>query len=268
VSYLLVLLLVYFMQERLVFMPYRTIEETPAQAGMLHQEVNLTTADGVTLNAWYVPAAGESRATVLFCHGNAGNISHRIENLRKMRNLGLNTLIFDYRGYGASTGSPTEAGVYLDARAAWDWLTKEKKLSADQVVIWGQSLGGAVASHLATEVRPAALIMESTFTSIPDVGSDQYPFLPIRWLAKMNFDNLGNMSRIKCPVLIVHSRQDEMLKFAYAERNFAAAPEPKEFLEISGGHNDGFMVSGRVYTDGIDRFLKKHLRKQNDGNQK
>ena len=118
-----------------------------------------------------------------------------------------------------------------------------------------------MASHLATEVAPAALILESTYTSVPDVGADTYPFLPVRWLARIRYDNVKNVQRINCPLLVVHSRQDELLKFAYAERIFAAAPEPKEFLEISGSHNEGFLTSGRTYTDGLDRFLGGHLGK-------
>jgi fermentation-respiration switch protein FrsA (DUF1100 family) len=261
ISYVLVLLLIYFFQSRLVFMPYRKLEGTPAQAGILHEEVSLTAADGVRLHAWFAPAPGplEPRGTVLFCHGNAGNISHRIENLRKMRSLGLSVLLFDYRGYGRSEGSPSEEGTYLDARAGWDWLANEKRIPADRVIVWGQSLGGAVASHLAAEVAPGALILESTFTSLPDVGADLYPFLPARWLARMRYDSLGNLQRVRCPVLVIHSRQDEQLRFAYAQRLFAAAPEPKEFLEISGGHNEGFLTSGRTYTDGINGFLKRHL---------
>ena len=253
-----ILILVYLFQPRLVFMPTRVVHSTPSDAGLSYEAVTLRASDGVKLSAWFIPA-DKPRATLLFCHGNAGNIADRLESFVLFQDLRLSVFIFDYRGYGASEGKPTEQGTYLDATAAWDYLVKERQIPPSQIVLFGRSLGGAVAAWLAVEQAPAALILESTFTSVPDMGARLYPFLPVRLLARIHYNTKDRIRQVKCPVLVVHSPQDEIVPYAFGRKLFELANPPKEFLEITGSHNDGFLTSGRRYSDGLDAFLSRHL---------
>jgi len=254
-SYLGLMLLLYLFQSRLVYFPTRTLEGTPGQFGMTFEDVALETSDGVKLHAWFVPAP-EGRGTVLFCHGNGGNISHRLPTLQTFRLMGLNTLIFDYRGYGRSEGSPDEEGTYRDAEAAWTWLVETKKIPPEGIVLFGRSLGGAVAARLAEMHAPAGLVLESTFTSLPDRGAELYWFLPVRLLSRYRYDTRKRLPKITCPVLIVHSPDDEIIPFAHGRRLFEAANEPKKFLEIRGGHNEGFLLSGPDYETPLAEFIR------------
>ena len=248
------LALVFFFQPRLVYFPTRAIEMTPAAIGLAYEAVRFQAADGIELAGWFVPAEG-ARGVALFCHGNAGNISHRLDTLQILHRLGLSTLIFDYRGYGQSEGRPTERGTYLDAEAAYHYLVQQRAVDPGEIIIWGRSLGGAIASWLAQEHTPRALILESTFTSVPDIAAHLYPFLPVRLLSRFRYDTLGHVSRVSCPILVVHSRDDEMIPFSHGRRLFEAAGEPKEFLEIRGSHNEGFIVSADWYEERIASFL-------------
>jgi fermentation-respiration switch protein FrsA (DUF1100 family) len=210
------------------------------------------------LDGWFVPAE-HPRGVLLFFHGNAGNISHRLGSLQIFHDLGLSTFIFDYRGYGRSEGKVSEQGTYRDGEAAWRYLTVERGIPNDSIVYFGRSLGASIAAHLAMKQAPAALILESAFTSVPDVGARAYPFLPVRWLARFQYDTQEYLQSVSAPVLIIHSPQDEVIPFKFGRALFASANEPKQFLEIRGGHNEGFQLSGRVYIDGIDEFLRVHL---------
>ncbi len=234
-----------------LYIPSRTLDAKPSDIGLTYTDVSLTAEDGVKIHAWFIPSENAS-ATLLFCHGNAGNISHRLESIRLFHELGLNVLIFDYRGYGRSNGRPSEEGTYMDTRAAFDYA----KTTSDQVVIFGRSLGGAVAVDLASKVDDAAaLIVESSFTSTIAVGKEVYPFLPVSWIVTMQYDSLSKIPRVVCPVLVIHSPEDDIIPYHHGQALFEAASEPKMFLEITGGHNGGFIDSGEVYTDGIRRFL-------------
>lgn len=251
------LLILYLVQPSLLYfpnMPSREIVATPEQIGLDYQGVSLRTGDGITLDAWFVPL-DRPRATLLFFHGNAGNMSHRLDSLRLFHDLGLSILIFDYRGYGRSGGEPSEAGTYRDAEAAWRYLTEERGISPQRIVLFGRSLGGAIAAHLASRRPAAALILESTFTSVPDLGAELYPFLPVRWLSRFRYETSAYVAVASCPVLIVHSRDDEIVPFRHAQSLLKAAHQPKRLLQIAGGHNDGFLVSGRSYREGLDTFL-------------
>jgi dipeptidyl aminopeptidase/acylaminoacyl peptidase len=166
--------------------------------------------------------------------------------------------IFDYRGYGKSEGRISEKGTYLDAEAAWRYLVDERQVDPSKIFIFGRSLGGAVGSWLAQEHTPRALIIESTFTSIPDIAAQLYPFLPIRRLARFRYSAIDYVQQVSCPVLIVHSRDDEMISFSHGRRLFEAANEPKELLEIRGTHNEGFITSGKFYQDGLKSFISEH----------
>lgn len=254
--YLLVMALMWAFQGRLLYQPgtQRDYAATPGQYGMDWQRVALETADGVRLDAWWLPRP-QSRATMLFLHGNAGNISHRLASLEQFHRLGLSVLILDYRGYGRSEGRPSEAGTALDARAGWSWLRREQGLQADELIIFGRSLGAAVAAELAREVTPGALILESPFRSVPLMAGRLYPFLPARLLARFDYATVDYVRQVEAPVLVIHSRDDEIIPFSEGQAVHEAAPEPKQFLPIRGGHNSGFLESEETYLDGIERFL-------------
>jgi fermentation-respiration switch protein FrsA (DUF1100 family) len=256
-GYLALLGFMYFTQNSLLFLPEiggRDLDSTPERFGLEYREVTLTTSDGESLHGWFLPAPG-ARYTLLFFHGNAGNISHRLDSLLLFRQLGLSQLIFDYRGYGRSSGRPSEAGLYRDAQAAWDYLTGERGLEPGQIVLFGRSLGAAPAVWLAVRERPAGLIVESSFTSVPDLGAALYPWLPVRWLSRLEFDSRSRISRVGAPLLVVHSRDDEIIPFAHGQALFGAAKPPKRLLELRGGHNDGFLVSREHYLNGLRSFF-------------
>lgn len=251
---LLFLALLYATQDRLLYFPTRPLEATPRKIGLPFAEVSLRTADGETLHGWFVPAA-PGGATLLFFHGNAGNISHRLDSLRIFHDLGLNVFIFDYRGYGQSSGRPSEEGTYRDAEAAWRYLTEVRHLAPQEIVLFGRSLGGSVAAWLAIRTVPRALILESTPTSVPDLAADLYPWLPARWLSRFRYDALAALQKARCPILLIHSPEDEIIPFAHAEQLFAAAAAPKQLLRIRGDHNGGFLLSGPLYRNGLRDFL-------------
>ncbi|MFW5735706.1 MAG: alpha/beta hydrolase [Oceanidesulfovibrio sp.] len=252
-------LLVYFMQNRLVFRPFSTLEADPSAFGLPFEDVRHMAEDGTRIHAWYIPGKAEGGGAGLsgvFCHGNAGNLSHILETMRILRELGMDMLYFDYRGYGESEGSPDEEGVAMDARAAYDWLVCEKGADPRRVVAWGRSLGGAVASRLAVEREVGALVLETAFTSIPEIGSHMYPLLPARWLATIKLPTIEYVRRVRAPVLVAHGAGDETVPYAMGRKLFAAANEPKTFLELAGGHNDFFLAMGEDYAAGVERFLE------------
>jgi hypothetical protein len=231
------LLLLYVMQPGMVFQPWAELVMTPDAVGLVFEDIRIPVADHESIHAWYFPAK-QAEVTVLFCHGNAGNISHRLETAAFLVDQHCNALIFDYRGYGISDGTPSEENVYRDAAAAYAWLTTEKGVPAEQIVIMGRSLGGAVAVDLAARVNCRALILESTFSSAADMARELFPFLPVHLLLRFQFDSVSKIGKVSVPILMVHSPDDEIVPFAFGRKLFAAAPEPKSFVEISGGHNE------------------------------
>ncbi len=261
-AYGAVLVLVFVFQSRLVFFPGtgREVVVTPQSYGLGFEAIGIRTADGETLQAWWVPAEG-ARGTVLFFHGNAGNISHRLDYLLMFNRLRYSTLIVDYRGYGGSTGAPSEAGTYRDAEAAWDYLRHARLARPRDVVIAGESLGAAVATWLAAEVGPRAVVLFSTFTSATDLGAEVYWFLPVRLLSRIGYDNRENLKRIRAPVFIAHSRDDDIVPYAHGKRLFEAANEPKAFLEMRGGHNDGFIFTQPEWVAQLGAFLDRYAAK-------
>jgi len=261
-SYGSLLVVLYLFQDRLLFLPNipsRVVERLPSAVGLSYESVNLLTSDNIRLDGWFIPAPA-NRGVILFCHGNAGNISHRLESLLLFHKLGFSTLIFDYRGYGRSQGRPSEAGTYLDVKAAWKYLIKERSIASSRIVLFGRSLGAAVATHQATVATPGALIVESSFTSVPDLAAELYPFLPARWLTRLNYNVQQQLQMVSCPVLVVHSRDDEIIPFQHGQILFETANEPKQFLELRGGHNDGFLLAGKTYTQELDRFLSAWIK--------
>ncbi|MFP4055547.1 MAG: alpha/beta hydrolase [Candidatus Brocadiia bacterium] len=256
--YLSLVAAVWFLQDRLVYFPSRLVAQTPDRVGLAYEEVALHTADGVELAAWFVPAQ-DARGVALFCHGNAGNISDRLDTLGVLHRVRLSALLFDYRGYGESQGRPSEEGTYRDAEAAWRYLVERRMVSPHQIVVFGRSLGGAVATWLAREQTPRALVLESAFTSVPDIARKHYWFLPVELVCRFEYDTLDHLGGVRCPVLIVHSAEDELVPESHGRRLFQAAPGPKRFLEITGSHNEGFRETGQVYIDGLDAFLTEVL---------
>lgn len=247
-------------EDRMVFFPDRGPVGVPAPEFQLEtRRVSLTTRDSVRLLAWVIPPpAGDSAARwALILHGNAGNLATpgRPAHDRQFHGLGLGILAVDYRGYGESDGSPSEAGLYRDARAAYEYLRDSLGVPPPRIVIYGHSLGSAVAIELATEVPAAGLMVEGAFTSAPDRGAEIYPFLPVRWMAQNRFPSLERIARIRMPILVIHGREDTTIPPAHGRRLFDAAGDPKTLLIVPGGHADAFEVGAREYEAGIRRFL-------------
>ena len=261
IGYAVLAVMLFFYQPNLLYfpdMPGRQIQATPEVIGLDYEQVTLTTSDDELLDAWFIPA-DPARGTLLFCHGNAGNNSHRLDSIRRYHELGLSVLIFDYRGYGRSTGKPTEQGTYRDADAAWQHLVAQRGIPPERIILFGRSLGASIAADLATRQPAAGVILESAFTSVPDIAAQLYPWLPVRWLSRYRYNTEKKLADIHSPVLIVHSRDDEIIPYSNGERLYAAANESKLFLELRGGHNDGFMVSGDSYIRGLDVFINEVL---------
>jgi len=249
---------VYLQQPSMIFFPLRSLSATPADWSLEYEEVSLQTADGVSLHGWYLPHSGSDRA-LLFFHGNAGNISHRGESLTIFHRLGFNILIFDYRGYGQSGGSPTEDGLHADAVAAWRFLREIKGFDAEEITLFGRSLGGAVATRLAAEAKPAALILESTFSSAKDVAAEVFPLMSKFTFLRFDFNTAARVKSVTSPVLVLHSPDDEIIPFSLGERIYRAANEPKAMLRLQGDHNRGFLQSQPGYERGINEFLISHV---------
>lgn len=279
-----------------IFHPSQYIETTPAALGLAYDDIRLKTNDGETIAGWFVPAsdgAGRGKSglnamgqrdqddvehlakinkdllatgddylkggkTVLFFHGNAGNISHRLASIAFFHELGLSVLIIDYRGYGESSGKPSVGGSLEDARAAWRWLVDERKIVPSQIIVFGRSLGGGVAANfvgaLSTEEMPGALIMESTFTSLHAVGKRMFPGLP-RWVFVKDYTSLQTLKSLDLPLLVVHSPDDEVIPYFMGRELFENYTGPKDFIEIRGSHNGGWIESLPLYEKGVREFL-------------
>ncbi|MBU4191464.1 MAG: alpha/beta hydrolase [Proteobacteria bacterium] len=261
-AYVCLTVWVYLSQRRLLYQPTRTVTATPADIGLAYEDVRLVNALGTELHGWWLPHP-QARFTLLFCHGNGGNVSHRLHSLRLFHDLGLSVLIFDYSGYGRSLGEPSEVATRADARAAWDWLA-QRGIDPGSVILFGRSLGGAVAARLAADVVAdvaaegtpvAGLILESTFTSVPDMGARLYPWLPVRLLVRDRYDSTRALAGLQTPALFIHSPDDEIVPHALGLALYDGYQGPKSFLALTGGHNDGFLLSGQDYVAGLVRFL-------------
>ena len=261
--YAVLLLVLFVSQSKLVYFPNtptRTLNSSPENIGLSYESVRITADDGIRLHGWYVPAL-DRRGVVLFCHGNAGNISHRLDSIQIFHDLKLDVLIFDYRGYGQSEGRVSEAGTYGDGEAVWRYLTEERGVEVSEIIVFGRSLGAAIAAYVASENEAGGLILESGFVSVPDLAADLYPWLPARWLTRISYPIHEYVQKVTSPVLVVHSKDDEIIPFKHGEELFELARQPKTFLELRGGHNDGFYVTGQRYIDGLDAFLTEALGK-------
>lgn len=252
--------LLFLFQDRLAYYPElgREIRSTPREHGMDFEALTLDTADGERLDAWFVPAT-QAQGVVLFLHGNAGNLSHRMDSIAMLHRLGYAVLIFDYRGYGRSSGKPSEAGLHRDAERAWQYLTETRGVAPEKIILFGESLGGALAAHLAARQRPGALVLASAFTSVPDLAADLYPWLPVRWLARLRYDTRAALARADCPVLVAHSPDDEIVPFRHGQRLFETAPQARVMLPLAGGHNDAFIFMREAWVEVLAAFLYQHV---------
>lgn len=264
VAYTGVLLFLFAIQDYFIFHPLKVVEIDPARLGIPYETVSIRTVDGETLAGWLVPAESP-RATVLFFHGNAGNISHRLHALMGLPEVGLSVLMIDYRGYGESTGSPSEEGIYRDAEAAWDHLTKERGLAPREIVLYGESLGSAPSLHLAAKLEregnqgPAAVILEGAFASALEMGKRSFPFLPVSWVLRSRFDNLSRIREVTAPTFIIHAVRDEIVPIEMARRlHEASAARIKQLREVEpGGHNTLWMQGARELYAEIAGFVKR-----------
>ncbi len=255
-------------EESLIFFPDRypagfwDVETVARGTGTSVEDCFFSTSDGKKLHAWWCrpDTAGEevqptAEMVVLWFHGNAGNLSQRSELMVELAKIPVQVFIVDYRGYGRSEGRPSVKGLYRDARAAWRYLREDAGVGAERIVILGKSLGGAVAVDLAVEVKPAGLIVESSFASIPAMAAHHYPFIP-RWLVRSKMDSLSKIGAVNCPVLVIHSPADEVVPYDQGRQLFDAAPGDRRFLEVSGaGHNELWLVGGPDYFGALREFL-------------
>ena len=268
------LILIMAFEDKLIYFPAKfpdgqwSVGEIPSLNGEiipLIEDCYHTASDGVKLHGWYCTperVEGEERRplpaemVVLWFHGNAGNISHRYDMIRVLMNLPVQVFIIDYRGYGKSEGKPTERGLYLDARGAWDYLTNERGIAPERIVILGKSLGGVPAIDLASQVQPAGLIVQSSFSSAKDMAASVIPFFP-RFLLQTKMDSLGKIPRVACPKLFIHSRADEVVPYELGRRLYEAATEPKQFYEVKDSpHNSTYVMGGKPYVEALRGFVE------------
>ncbi len=241
-----------------IYFPEAEIRPVPEQLGIAPQWEFFNTDDGVRLSAWFVPAPN-ARGVILFFHGNGGNVSHYAHDLAIFRKLGFSGFSVDYRGYGKSEGTPSETGTYLDAEAAWRHIVNRMGVPPDRIVIFGRSLGGSIAAWLAHKHTPRLLVLESAFTSMRAEAAALYPWLPARLLVGDMYDTETYVQDVRCPVLVIHSPDDEIVPYAHGLRLFEVAHDPKRFLQIRGRHNSGFFESLRTYEEGLDAFFTEYL---------
>lgn len=258
-AYAAVCVLLAVFQARLIWIPGESGGTTPREAGLAFEERMLAAADGERIQAWFLPAEGEARGALLFSHGNAGTIEDRLDLARFFVEARVSVLLYDYRGYGLSSGSPDEDGTYADARAAWKELVEQRGFAPGRILLYGESLGGGVAVQLATEVRSAGLVLHDTFRSLDDAAAVHYPWLPVRLLLRSHYDNAAKIGRIAAPLLVIHSPQDEVIPFEQGKALFDAAAEPKELLVTAGSHNGPSYLAKREWQERVRAFVERAL---------
>ncbi|MBU0467868.1 MAG: alpha/beta hydrolase [Candidatus Omnitrophica bacterium] len=262
----LFVLYVRYLEQKSLFYPKKDILVKPDSIGLSYEDIYFKTKSGIVLNGWLVEGSPQSKAVMLFFHGNAGNIGDRLTKLNYFAQMGINVFIIDYRGYGKSEGSPNEEGLYEDATAAFDYLVSRKDLDPEKIIAYGVSLGGAVAVDLASNRNVAALIVDSSFSNAKGMAKKILPLVP-GFIIKTKLDSLSKISRIEQPKLFLHSPQDEVVPFALGRKLYESAPEPKEFVELSGGHNDNHLEDESNYKQKIKLFINKIINRSEKENQ-
>ncbi len=254
IIYLSLMVCLMFLEDFLIFFPSRYPQGDWHPMGLSFEDAFFQAADGTKLHGWYV-THDSPKAVILFCHGNAGNVTNRADIMEKLHDLGASVLIFDYRGYGRSEGKPNEAGVLADARAARAWLAKRENIKESDIVMMGESLGGAVAVDLAAKEGAKGLVLISTFTSLPDLAAYHYPIFPVRWLMRSKLDAVGQIAKYKGPLLQMHGQVDTIAPIKFGRRLFEAANEPKQFFVFpQHDHNDSLPEK---FFDDLRIFLEK-----------
>jgi len=243
-----------YIEMRSIFYPMKQIEATPKDIGLDFEDIYFNTEDAISLNGWLVKNP-KAKATIIVFHGNAGNISHRLEKIAILNQIGLNVFIIDYRGYGKSKGRPSEDGLYKDGRAAYDYLLTRNDIDKNKVISFGSSLGGAVAIDLASKRDVVCLVADSSFTSAREMGKRFYPYIP-EFLFRTKFDSINKVKTIKSPKIFIHSINDEIVPFEFGQKLYKSAAEPKEFLKIIGGHNTGFSESRDLIVEKLKSYLQ------------
>jgi len=244
-----------YIETRGIYFPQKAIEVYPSDAGVEFEEVNLKTQDGVLINGWFIPQ-DKARYTLLFLHGNAGNISYRLEKINLLQSCGANVFIIDYRGFGKSQGRPSEKGFYLDARAAYDYLLSGRNILPGQIILYGESMGTAVSVDLASREKVGGVILEGAFSCGRDMARIIYPFMP-PFVFSDSFNSLKKIKNVRAPKLFLHSKDDEIVPFLLAQKLYNASFEPKKFQELKGNHNNLFIESGGEYVDAVSSFVAK-----------
>jgi len=246
--------LVRYLESAGVFFPSREMAVSPSAIGLLWEDVYFKTRDNVTINGWFFRNP-QAPSTVIFAHGNAGNMSDRLFKIKFFHDLGLNIFIFDYRGYGKSQGKPSEAGIYLDAQAAYDYLQSRGDVNMKDIILYGASIGGVAVIDLATHRKAALLVVESSITSAQDMAQILYPFVPSFFLS-LKFDSINKVRSLGVSKLFIHSPDDEVVPYWIGQKLYEAAAQPKEFLKIHGGHNDGSITVDPAAAREFIRILK------------
>jgi uncharacterized protein len=253
--YLMLVLILYLFQGQMLFLPDRQIYRTPSDVNMNASDTWIETRDGKTLHGWYFPSEG-ARFVVVLSHGNAGNISGRLEIAELLNELGVAVLLYDYRGYGQSDGRPSERGLYKDITAVISYLEVELGYPEDRVILYGRSLGGAVSAWAAKEHDVAGLVLDSSFTDLRSMAREIYPIVP-GFLVRFNLSTLSYLQKASgTPVMIMHSREDEIVRYHHGEQLYEAAGEPKTFVPLRGGHNDLFFTSMSTIRNSWATFLE------------
>lgn len=251
------------MQKQIVFLPSPIFQTTPDRLGMKFEELRIAVGGGTDkaeLHGWWIPSDKTDAATLFYLHGNYRNIANNLEHTLRLHNLGYNVLLVDYRGFGKSTGKPSEENAYRDAEAAWQYLLKVRNIKPSKAFIYGHSLGGSIAVDLAAHHPEAAgVITESTFTSMQAMGEIEYGFLPVRLLINQRFDTLEKIKQLKIPLLMIHGTWDKKVPVEMAKQLYAAVPQPKSLLLIEGGeHNNSGTIGWVEYRDALSDFVSKY----------
>lgn len=258
VAYLLLCTAFYFFQGVALYRPNTTVDQTPAKDGLAYEDLTLTTSDGTKIQAWYVPCENSTRF-VIYCHGNGGNIAYNLREIGIFHELGLNVAVFDYEGYGNSEGDPSEDGTYRDVDVVWHYLADNKNATPKRILLFGHSMGGPISAWCARQHHPAALVLDSTFVSFDEEAQDLVPIVPASLLSTIEYTTLEYAKAAALPTMVLHSKADRTIAYDHGQRIYAGLNEPKRFVEITGGHNDGFTQCRALYIQVLTEFLDRYL---------